>query len=149
MADPLASSPRLLGSATLNHLLESNVNTSREAIKADLAGKIAYNDRDVLRRLRVDDHSNRFVTLCAASLAADNGEEIALLKELVAQASKKMPDQLEKEEKEDVAGDQDKDIKSGNHGSAEEKKMYGPLVLYHSQRLFALPTEYSLSGQFV
>jgi hypothetical protein len=43
-------------------------------------------------------------------------------------ASKKTPDALEEEEYEDKASDSEKEERSGNHGSAEEKKMYDPLV---------------------
>jgi hypothetical protein len=52
---------------------------------------------------------------------------------LVEKALKKAPDDLEQdsEENEDKASDTKKEEllkKSGNHGSAEEKKMYDPLV---------------------
>jgi len=124
----LLLSPRLMGTGTLNHLFKSNTNSSRDAIKADLAGKILYDDPTVFARLRVDEHATCFVTNCAESLKADFADEIALLKELVETASKRLPDKLEQEEKVDAMTDRDTETRSGNHGSVEEKKMYLPLV---------------------
>jgi len=121
-------SPRHLKSNTPNHLVESHVGTSRDTIKVDLVGKIVYNDLAVFRRLRVERVSTDLVMACAASFNAENKEEIKLLKELVERASMKTPEALELEEINDMANDLSKEEKSGNHGSAEEKKMYDPLV---------------------
>lgn len=121
-------SPRFLGTGALNHLFTSNIDSSRDAIKNDLRGKIDYDQATVFARLRVHEHNKHFVTNCAKSLMAICKDDVALLSQLVAQASKKLPDELEQEEIEDAINDPNKDIQSGNHGSAEEKKMYAPLV---------------------
>jgi hypothetical protein len=117
------------------YLFPSIVDSSR-TIKVDLAGKIIYDQPTVFTRLRVDEHAKRFVTNCAESLKADYADDIALVKELAAQASKKFPDQLEEEEEEDATNDPDK---GGNHGSVEEKRMYAPLVRTFLKNLFFLP----------
>jgi len=129
MPDPVIS-PRFLGAGALNHLFTSNIDSSRDAIKNDLRGpgKILYDQTMVFTRLRVHEHNKQLVTNCAKSLTAAFADDIALLRELAAQASTKLPDQLEQEEKEDATNDPNKDIQSGNHGSVEEKKMYAPLV---------------------
>src|SRR5882762_684435 len=121
-------SHRYLRSNTLNHLVESHVGTSRAAIKADLVDKIVHDDRAVFRRLRIDQVDMNFVAKCAASLFAANAEDISLLMDLVERASKKTPEELEIEEINDTANDLNKEERSGNHGSAEERKMYDPLV---------------------
>ena len=41
---------------------------------------------------------------------------------------KRTPDALEDEENQDKANDSKKEERSGNHGAAEEKKVYDPLV---------------------
>ena len=46
---------------------------------------------------------------------------------------------MEKEEKEDATSGPNKDIQSGNHGSVEERKMYGPLVCTSLDDVFLLP----------
>ena len=112
----------------LNNLVESHVGSDRDAIKADLLDKIVYDDPAVFQRLRVDQVDNDFVARCVASFKAANSGDIDTLVMLVEKASKKMPDELEKAEIEDKASDAEKEEKSGNHGSAEEKKMYDPLV---------------------
>ena len=124
------NSPRYLHSNTLNHLVESHVRTSHAAIKADLVDKIVYeyNDPAVFRHLHIDQVDRNFVATCAASFNAANAEDISLLMELVERASKKTPEELEIEEINDTANDLNKEERSGNHGSAEEKKMYDPLV---------------------
>jgi hypothetical protein len=122
------TSPRYLGSNLLNNLVESHVGSNRDAIKVDLLDKIVYDDPAVFRRLRVDQVDNDFVARCAASFKAANSGDIDVLVVLVDKASKKAPDDLEQEENEDKASDTKKEEKSGNHGSAEEKKMYDPLV---------------------
>ncbi|KAF8966884.1 hypothetical protein BDZ97DRAFT_2057176 [Flammula alnicola] len=116
---------RYLPSNTLNRLVESNVGSSRDAIKADLVGKIVYDDPAVFMRLRLDEVNNNFVAICAASLKVENTDDINLLKELAEKASQKLP---EVEEANDKANDPNKERRSGNHGSAEEKRMYDPLV---------------------
>ena len=121
-------SPRHLQSNTLNHLVESHVGTSRDAIKADLVGKIVYDDPAVFRRLYIERVSANLVTSCAASFKAKNADDIKLLKDLVERASKKTPEALELEEINDTVNDLNKQETSGNHGSAEEKNMYDPLV---------------------
>ena len=121
-------SPRHLRSNTLNHLVESHVGTSRAAIKADLVDKIVYDDPAVFKRLRVDQVDRNFVATCVTSFNASNTEDIGLLMELVERASKKTPEELEIEEINDTTNDLNKEERSGNHGSAEEKKMYDPLV---------------------
>ncbi|KAF8971192.1 hypothetical protein BDZ97DRAFT_1914201 [Flammula alnicola] len=122
------NTPRHMQSNVLNNLVESNVGSSRNAIKVDLVGKIVYDDPAVFRRLRVDEVDNNFVTTCAKSFKPANAEDINLLKALTKQASKKTPELLELEETNDKASDPNKEERSGNHGSAEEKKMYDPLV---------------------
>jgi hypothetical protein len=122
------TSPRYLGSNLLNNLVESHVGSNRDAIKVDLLDKIVYDDPAVFRRLRVDQVDNDFVARCAASFKAANSGDIDVLVVLVDKASKKALDDLEQEENEDKASDTKKEEKSGNHGSAEEKKMYDPLV---------------------
>ena len=112
----------------LNHLVESHIGTSRAAIKADLVEKIVYDDPAVFRRLCIDQVNRNLVATCAASFNATNAEDISLLIELVERASKKTPEELEIEEIYDTASDLKKEERSGNHGSAEEKKMYDPLV---------------------
>ena len=121
-------SPGYLRSNTLNHLVESHVGTSRAAIEADLVDKIVYDDPVVFRCLRIDHVDRNFVTTCAASFYTANAEDIGLLMEVVERASKKTPEELEIEEINDTANDLHKEERSGNHGSAEEKKMYDPLV---------------------
>jgi DNA-binding transcriptional regulator GbsR (MarR family) len=82
----------------------------------------------VFKRLRVGQVDSDFVTRCLTSFNTAKREDIDNLAELVEKASKKTPDDLEKEENEDKAADTKKEERSGNHGSAEEKKMYDPLV---------------------
>jgi len=124
---------------TLNHLVESKVGTSRNAIKADLVGKIVYDESSVFRRLRVDQFDDNFVATCAASFKAANANDINTLKGLAERASQKLPDVLEIEEANDKAGDTNKEERSGNHGSAEEKKMYDPLVRSILNNFFLFP----------
>src|SRR5882762_2671534 len=121
-------SHRYLRSNTPNHLVESHVGTSRAAIKADLVDKIVYDDPAVFKPLRVDQVDKNFVATCVTSFNAANTEDISLLKELVERASKKTSEELEIEEINDTANDLNKEERSGNHGSSEEKKMYDPLV---------------------
>jgi hypothetical protein len=125
------------GSSMLNNLVESHVGSNRDAIKADLLGKVVYDDPAVFKRLRVDQVDKDFVARCLASFKTANSKDIDNLVGLVGKASKKTPDDLEMEENEDKAGDTKKEEKSGNHGSAEEKKMYDPLVC-NALRDFAL-----------
>ena len=54
--------------------------------------------------------------------------DISFLVELVERASTKTPEELEIQEINDTANDLHKEERSGNRGSAEEKKMYDPLV---------------------
>jgi hypothetical protein len=88
-------------------------------IKADLVDKVVYDDPAVFRRLRIDQVNRDFVAACAASFNDANAEDIKLLTELVERNSKKTPEELEIEEEE-----------NGNHGSAEEEKMYEPLECF-------------------
>ena len=121
-------SPCSLGSNTLDHLSESHVGTSRDAIKSDLVGKIVYDDPTVFRRLRIDQVDKDFVTACAASFNVVNAKDIKFLIKLEEKTSKKKtPEELETEENNDAKDDLNKEKKSGNHGSVEEKKMYKPL----------------------
>ncbi len=112
----------------LNNLVESNVGSNRDAIKADLLEKIVYDDPAVFKRLRVDQVDSNFVATCAASFKTANTEDIVFLVKLAEQASKKTSDALEDEENQDKANNANKEERSGNHGAAEEKKMYDPLV---------------------
>jgi len=112
----------------LNQLVESHVGSSREAIKADLVDKIVYDDPAVFRRLCVAQVDDAFVEKCAASLKVAYKEDIDLLKTLAEATAKKPVDVLEYAEITDTANDQNKEERSGNHGSVEEKKMYDPLV---------------------
>jgi hypothetical protein len=111
----------------VNYLVESHVGTSRHAIKAVLVGKIIYDDAAVFRRLCIERVSTDLVMACAASFKAKNIEDIKLLKDLVDRASKKTPKALELEIN-DMANNLHKQEMSSNYGSAEEKKMYDPLV---------------------
>ena len=52
----------------LNNLLESHVGSNRDAIKADLLGKVVYDDPAVFKRLRVD------LTLLFAESRVNSGE---------------------------------------------------------------------------
>ena len=108
-------------SNVLNHLVESNVGFSHEAIKVDLASKIVYDDPSVFRRLRLDKVDDDLVTTCASALKFLYANDISLLKELAEQASRKSPDALEVEEVGDKRSDNNREEKSGNHGSVEEK----------------------------
>ena len=139
MAEP--TTPRSLkGTAALNLLVDSKVETSRSAVKAELNGRIVYDDNNVFRRLRIDDVDNDFVAACVGSFKQDNEADINLLADLAQQASKKTNEDLEQEEIADKAGDVDREERSGNHGSAEEKKMYDPLVCDIVQQLvFSFP----------
>ena len=82
----------------------------------------------MFRHLSFEHVSTNLVASCAASFKAKNAEDIKLLKDLVETASKKTPEVLELEEINDMANDLNKQETSGNRGSAEEKKMYDPLV---------------------
>jgi len=113
----------------LNNLVESHVGSNRDAIKADLLGKVVYDGPAVFKRLRVDQVDTDFVTRCLASFKTAKSADIDTLVVLAEKASKKTPDDLEKEENEDKAGDTKKEERSGNHGSTEEKKMYDPFKL--------------------
>ena len=93
-----------------NPLFTSSVDSN--TIKADLSGKILYDQPTVYKRLRVDEHATCLVTNCA---------ELKVDYAFVEQASKKLPKQLEKEEKEDVTNDPDKDTKSGSAGTPESE----------------------------
>lgn len=124
-----ATTPRSLkGTAMLNHLDDSKVETSRKALKAELIGKIVYDDSNVFRRMRIDDVNNDLVAACASDFERVNRADIQLLVDLDHQASKKDNEVLEQEEVADKARDPDKEERSGNHGLAEETKMYKPLV---------------------
>ena len=103
--------------------LESHVGTqaSRDAIKADLVDKIAYDDPAVFRRLRIDQVNKDFVAACAASFNAANAQDIRLLLKLVEIT------ELEIEEINDATNVLNKEERSGNLESEEEKKMYDPL----------------------
>ena len=112
----------------LNQLVESHVGSSREAIQADLVDKVVYDDPAVFRRLCVAQVDDVFVEKCAASLNVAYKEDIDLLKTLAEATAEKPVEVLEYAEITDVTHDQNKEERSGNHGSAEEKKMYDPLV---------------------
>ncbi|KAF8174887.1 hypothetical protein BJ912DRAFT_989456 [Pholiota molesta] len=123
---------RLKGTATMNYLSESKVASSRDAVKADLVGKITYDDDSekptVFNRLGVKHVDEKFVSACATSLTEEKKEYIATLKEVAENAFGTRLEDLEAEEVVDKANDKDKGEKSGNHGSAEEKRMYNPLL---------------------
>lgn len=55
-------------SNVLNHLVESIVESSREAIDVNLAIRIVYDDPSVSRRLRVDEVDDDLVATCASTL---------------------------------------------------------------------------------
>ncbi|GLB41537.1 hypothetical protein LshimejAT787_1001370 [Lyophyllum shimeji] len=134
-------SPHLLRSNTLNYLVESKAGSSRNAVKADLADKIVYDDPAVFRRLRTHQVDDNFVASCAASFQAVNADDIKTLKGVAARASNRKVEELEEEEAADKASDPKKEEKSGNHGSAEEKKMYKPLMrLFNYIANFGQPT---------
>jgi len=135
----------------LNNLVESNVGSNRDAIKADLLEKIVYDDPVVFKRLRVDQVDSNFVATCAASFKTANTEDIDILVKLAEQASKKTSDALEDEENQDKANDSNKAERSGNHGAAEEKKMYDPLVCNSNTlcNFFFLSSDSSFAGALV
>ena len=118
----IQNSPRLMRSNVLNHLVESNVGSSREAINVDLAGKIVYDDSSVFRRLRVNEVDDDLVATCESTFNFLYESDISLLRELTEQASRKSPDALSVEEVGDKRSDNNGEEKSGNHGSVEEKK---------------------------
>ena len=118
----IQDSPRLMRSNVLNHLVESNVGSSREAINVDLAGKIVYDDSSVFRRLRVNEVDDDLVATCESTFNFLYESDISLLRELTEQASRKSPDALSVEEVGDKRSDNNGEEKSGNHGSVEEKK---------------------------
>jgi hypothetical protein len=132
----------------LNNLAESH-DSSRNAIKADLQNNIAFNDATVFKHLRVHQVDHNFVSTCTASLKANITEDIIALKNLVKPASQKTPDGLEDEERLDKAYDKNKEEKSGNHGSVEEKKMYGLLVRNILRKIFFLCSVFFISGAVV
>jgi len=105
-------SPRLMRSNFLNHLVESNFGSSREAIKVDLASKIVYDDPSAFRRLRVHEVDDDTVAMCASTLELLYASDISLLKELAEQALKKSPERLEVEEVSDKTGDNSKEEKA-------------------------------------
>ena len=104
---------------TLNHLVESHVGT--QAMKADHVDKIVYDESAVFRRLRIDQVNKDFVAACAASFNAANAQDIRLLIKLVEIT------ELEIEEINDATNVLNKEERSGNLESEEEKKMYDPL----------------------
>jgi len=125
----------------LNHPIESNVGSSREAIKVDLASKIVYDDPSVFRRLRVHGVDDDVVAKCASTLNFLYVSDISLIKELAEQALKKSHDTLGVEETSDKRSNNNKEEKSGNQESVEEKRMYDPLVcdaLHDLYRSFSL-----------
>ena len=72
--------------------------------------------------------------------------------ELVERASKKTPEELEIEEIHDTTSDLNKEKRSGNHGPAEEKKMYDPLggvvlsdCVFHCSDSYSYRCAYSTS----
>jgi hypothetical protein len=64
----------------LNNLAESH-DSSRNAIKADPQNNIGFNDTTVFKRLRVHQVDDNFLATCAASMKANNKEDIIILKE--------------------------------------------------------------------
>jgi len=112
----MANILRLMPSNVLNHLVESNVGSSREVIEVDLASKIVYDDPSVFRRLRVNRIDDDLVATCASTLKFLHASDISLIKELAEQAPRKSPDTLEVEEVGDKRSDNNREEKSGNHG---------------------------------
>lgn len=106
----------------------SDVNSSRNALKSDLIDKIVYDDPSVFRRLFLENVDDRLVKSCAASFQATNRDDIDTLKDVSNKTSKRTVEDLELEEKNDKLSDTNKEETSGNHGSAEERRMYDPLV---------------------
>lgn len=121
-------SPHIIHSSVLNHLVDSAVDSSRDTIKADLVQKIVYNDPQVFKHLRIDKVDDNLIKACTRLFEVANKEDIELLVEVAEKASNKDSAELDREEKADKADDSNKGEKSGNHGSAEEKRMYDPLV---------------------
>ncbi|KDR72581.1 hypothetical protein GALMADRAFT_1343166 [Galerina marginata CBS 339.88] len=64
----------------------------------------------------------------------------ALINSTHKKASMRSSDELELEEVQDATTDKNKEERSGNHGSAEEKKMYDPLI-----RLFSFISTFGLA----
>jgi hypothetical protein len=80
-----------------NNLAESH-DSSRNVIKVDLQNNIAFNDTTMLKRLRVHQVDDNFLSTCAA-IKVNNTEDIIILEELVKQASQKTLDDFEDEER--------------------------------------------------
>ncbi|KAF8072220.1 hypothetical protein FPV67DRAFT_1623101 [Lyophyllum atratum] len=122
-------------SDTPKYLFESNCESSRYALKAELASRIIYDDPAVLRHLRTHQVNDNLVASCAASFQATNADDIETLKVVAARASNREVEELEQwealhkaEEAFEKAEDTEREDISGNHGSEEEQEMYEPLI---------------------
>jgi hypothetical protein len=104
------------------------VGFSLSAIKADLVVEVSYDNFTMFKHLRAHDFDNGFVSAGAAFLKEHKKEDIELLKKVEAQTSAIPLHFLEDVEVTDNANDRGKEEKSDNHGTAEEKTMYNPLV---------------------
>ncbi|KAH9943569.1 hypothetical protein B0H21DRAFT_492197 [Amylocystis lapponica] len=109
----------------------SSVASSRNAIKAELAGKLRFNDDCVFHRLGTDTVPDTLVDACTASMGqnAKTSKARNALKKLLAKASKKSERQLEAEIDPEPADTADaRDPGSGMKKSkSREKAMYNPL----------------------
>jgi hypothetical protein len=111
---------------SVNSTYSDNTRSSRDTIKAELAGKLNFGDHNVFQRLGVDRLSATFVDACAAALQQDPSVQDAKTKlgAIVANASRSSEAELEPE------GD-DEDIKmkpQPKPSKARERQMYNPLV---------------------
>jgi hypothetical protein len=121
-----AVSPRKFGVGIVQNFIpldapESNVRSSRNAIKGELVHKLVYDDARVFDRyLGIDQVSTPLVDYCVAGFNAANEQAIEQLRKITDDAAPKPLDELEAPER-DGEGVQRK-------AKREEKKMYPHLV---------------------
>ena len=82
----------------------------------------------VFRHLFLENVDNKLVKSCAASFQATNGDDIDTLKDVCNKTSMRTVEDLELKKKNDKLNDSNKEETSGNHGSAEERRIHSPLV---------------------
>jgi hypothetical protein len=130
-------SPRKPGAGGLQNFISVNspysdkTRSSRGAIKAELSGKLRFDDHSVFERLNIGRLSATLVEACVASFQYDTIIQIAKteLDKLLADASQKSEVELETE---GVSTTESK----GKISKVRERKMYSSLVclLHHRDR---------------
>ena len=129
LSDPSPRKPGIGGLqnfVSANSLYSDKTRSSREAIKAELAGKLYFDDSSVFKRLGMDHLSATFVDACVASFQQNASVQDARTKldKLVANSSQKSEAELEAE-----GNDEGVTTKSKTRPSkVREKQMYSPLV---------------------